>query len=554
MGDDDLAHKFKGDAVLMNNRLAVVLRRGAAGGEVYSLDPPGAKLRATLVPTGGAAGVAIWSARFVGNTDNGPGNVIVDATYTSKGGKTLTVRHELTMGQVFVTTRALGATTGLRVVAPCRFAVLPDFFADDMVIDATRLPVATAELPSENFLLQLIDGGEAMVTSVWNVRSDDVRIRLTGKDAQRRITGSEITYGPKGKICVAVMAAEGTWHAQRVARTDAGRVMPLKWVAPYGAQWRVDYFRRDGLIDSWEMAVEKPAGGYVRPGWFGSPQSLPADRKKWTTVLGRFLYPCWMDKRGRGYLQPFAKQLRFEGPAVIYPLNRCTHVRKTPMDVFTVVDIMRATLGVGPCEYILDVEGQAESYKGRATCATRTLLNKIYAQPPAKRDRAQIDKALVDVMAFIRHIRGRIEKYVAFGHQMLEYLAERKKAHPELAERLAELETLTRSIDARLANRRAKIKTPDDAAELVKQFKKDLLGYEGSDALKRCKYFTEAWVEIGGNQDELVGECRMAVKVLRQRAGLLMALEPRMKPVCDEVRQRTRKMLRSPTSYEAARH
>ena len=40
---------------------------------------------------------------------------------------------------------------------------------------------------------------------------------------------------------------------------------------------------------------------------------------------------------------------------MIYPINRC---RETPLEEFTVVDVVRATLGVGPCEYILDVEGQ----------------------------------------------------------------------------------------------------------------------------------------------------------------------------------------------------
>jgi hypothetical protein len=61
-------------------------------------------------------------------------------------------------------------------------------------------------------------------------------------------------------------------------------------------------------------------------------------------------------------------------------------------------------------------------------------------------------------------------------------------------------------------------------------------------------------VEIGGNQDELVGECRMAVKVLRQRASLLMAVDPRLAEVANEIRRRTWKMLRNPTSYEAPRH
>jgi hypothetical protein len=78
--------------------------------------------------------------------------------------------------------------------------------------------------------------------------------------------------------------------------------------------------------------------------------------------------------------------------------------------------------------------------------------------------------------------------------------------------------------------------------------------YEGGDALAKCKRITGALVDIGGNQDELVGECRMVVKVLRQRAATAMAADPRLAQVAREVRRRTQQMLRSPTSYEAPRH
>ncbi len=47
-------------------------------------------------------------------------------------------------------------------------------------------------------------------------------------------------------------------------------------------------------------------------------------------------------------------------------------------------------------------------------------------------------------------------------------------------------------------------------------------------AVDRCKKITAAWVEMGGNQDHLAGECRWAVKFLRQRAGLMMAQDPRL--------------------------
>ena len=130
------------------------------------------------------------------------------------------------------------------------------------------------------------------------------------------------------------------------------------------------------------------------------------------------------------------------------------------------VDVVRSTLGVGPCEYILDVEGQQSQYRGRATCSNRDTLNPIYEKHQQAERKAEIEKSLDEVMVFIRHIRGRIETYVEFGHDIQKYLAECRKAHPELSARIDELEKLTRAIDARYDARKDKIKTPDIAAKM----------------------------------------------------------------------------------------
>ena len=184
----------------------------------------------------------------------------------------------------------------------------------------------------------------------------------------------------------------------------------------------------------------------------------------------------------------------------------------------------------------------------------RDTLNPIYAAKQQKQRKAEIEKVLQDLMIFIRHIRGRIEGYVDFGHETLAYLAEQKKVHPELAERLAELEALACRIDARFAARKESIKTPDQAAEMVAEFRQTVLDYEGDDALAKCQRFTAGWVEIGGNQDELAGECRWAVKMLRQRAGLLMATDPRVAEVAKEIRRRSQIVLRNPAGHEGAGH
>jgi len=576
--EEETSHQFTGDVVLTNGRLAAVLRRGGPGAELYGQGTGDYALRAVLAPSAGGPQHPVVGGigdshtppprgtrlTAVSVAENTPGTVAVDATFQTADGASLAVRYQLDLGQVFLKTEARPEAKALRVAAPCRFVVLPDFFADDIVVDATETPVARAELPSENFLLQMLPGGEAVVMTVSGSRGQDAVIGLSGKDAERVVDYGEIPYGKEGKIWVAVIdghrreALVGrVWYQRDLGPGDAGKVLPLDWKVPYPAQWRVDWTRDDKLTDSWEMLTQNPNGEYIKHGWFGQPESFgtpdwmkPA-RERWTTVLGRFQYPCWVDKDGQGYFQPLARVVRFQGPALIYPINR---IQGTPLGVFTVVDLVRATLGVGPCEYILDVEGQQKESRGIATCAARDKLTAIYKQGLQKQKRAEVEKALVDVLAFVQHIRGRIEDYVTFGRAAREYLAEQKKAHPELAEPLTEMDTLARKIDDYVARRKEGIGTPAEAIKLVEGFRTGLVDYEGDDALQRCQEFGKAITTIGGNQDELVGECRMAVKVLRQRAALAMALNPDAAEIAKEIRRRTQEILRNPASYEAPRH
>jgi len=574
---------FAGDAVLANDRLTVVLRRQRAGAEVYSAAPSagggqaaaglpgqagagraaGGTLRAVLSPAGaplregggseGAKGARAERMASVKIAGQEGGAVALEAAFAAGGGPA-SVIYRLGMGQAFVETEPRGGTAALAIEAPCRFTVLPDFFADDIVIDASEWPaaVAEAELPADHFLLHLAPDGGGIVMAVWNPAADVVGAAFTGTGQERRLVRSVVPYGKGGKVWVACLEGSAIWHAHPVAAADAGKVAAIDWRQPFPAQWRLDWRRKDGLTDSWEMVTEGQDGRFTKVGLFGEAQTLPADRKRWTTVLGNFAYPCWIDRGGRGHVQPLrSKVLAFEGPAVLYPISRA---RTTPLEAFTVVDVVRATLGVGPCEYVLDVEGQRSQYKGRATCANRDFLNPIFEKGEQRRRRAEVEQSLKEVMVFVRHIRDRVEQYVAFGRWTLEHLAQQKKAHPHLAAQIQELERLAREIDARVAARRDKIKTPDEAQRMVDEFRATVLDNTGPDAPAKCKSFTAAVVEIGGNQDELVGECRWAVKVVRQRAGLLAAVDPRMAEVVAEIRRRSQQVLRNPAGHEGAQH
>ncbi|HEX7898429.1 MAG TPA: hypothetical protein VF950_11760 [Planctomycetota bacterium] len=499
---------FALQAELSNGRVTVTFKAGA---------PVDLQGRATL-------GGKLASAEAV---EKG----IVHATFED-GSK---LAFKLKRGDVAVEVAPLKNARTLRVGCPGRFAVLPDFFSDDIVIDARKIPLASVEVPSENFLLHPTASGDAIVMCVFENKAQDVRLAAD----QGLVTGSEIAFGTS-RIWIAPLEAKGIWHAAEVAAP--GHVMELDWTMPYRAAWRVDFTRSNDLTDSWDLLLHR-GDHYVKPAWLGGGEErIKADRKRWTTVLKTFLYPAWSDEKGRASLQPLKHEaIVMRGPALIYPFNR---VPETPAEVFTVVDVARNTLGQGPCEYILDQEGQKSENKGWATCHTRDVLNGIYGKGEQQARKADVEKALDQVLVFVKHIRGRITRYREFVRGVRAWLA----ARPEPKEAVEELDAICRELEARYAAREEKIKTPEHVAAMIAEFRKAEMDAE------KVKAWTMELVVIGDNQDELAGECRWVVRSLRQKAALLMATKPGMSAIAAELRAKTQEILKNPAGHEGARH
>jgi len=548
---------LKGDAVVTNGWLVAVFRRKTGAVELHS---EGMVPRARLVlqtPTGEPA--TRFEALTVPESNRG-GAVVAVSARTSKDAA-LSCRFRLGRGDVSIEAQPGPGAGRLRVEAPARFAVLPDFFADDILIDAARIPGTSAEVPSENLLLHLAGPGDAVVVTVFQNREQEVRIALEGAGAERRLAASEVEFGASQKVWVAVLAGPRVWHSVDVKPENANQVMPLDWTMPFLASWRVDFTRPNGLADSWDMLLQhKKHQDYIKPAWPGGPAEPVNDatRRRFTEVLGFFPYPCWSDPERRGYIQPlelttrtkFVPVLQYRGPAVLFPMGR---VPETPPEAFTVVDVLRNTLGVGPCENILDLEGQKQEYKGVATCNARDTIEEIYKKGEQKKRRDEILKALDDTHAFVTHIRARITLYVEFGRKVRAFLAEQKKARHELSGPVDELDRIAQEIEARVEERASRIKSPADVAKMNDEFRKSVLDAEGPDALAKVKTYGEELTRIGGNQDKLVSECRWVVRTLRQQSALLLASDARLAPVAAELRARSQEVLKNPSRHERAR-
>ena len=389
---------------------------------------------------------------------------------------------------------------------------------------------------------------------------------------------SDVSYGKKPRIWVAVLADRGIWHEHAVALADADKTIDLGWKMPFPALWRVDWSTVDKMTESWEMLLQQPDGKYVMQGWFGQNEAEgqsfgkefgPRDwnkpgRKRWNPVLGIFSFPSWIQSDGQGWLQPLKARryaeggpvYNFAGPVVVYPLDRAKAAPlSTPLDKLTVVDLVRMTLGVGPCQYILDLEGQKRNSRGVATCYARDVINAIYKEGTQLQKRAEIEEQLDAAVAFISNVR-RADRPVRAIRPRDERLPGTAET-PRSAECGRSATSCWRSRNASTrcsTEKREEIRTPAFARQCAEEFRRKLLTATGKDAYPQCEAQMAKFTSIGGAQDGLVASCRMIVKTLRQRAGIALAVNPELKDVAAEIRARTQAMLRNPTPYEAPRH
>src|SRR5579859_909662 len=170
----DTPASFKSDASVSNGRITLVVPKSGTGAELRV----GAATRAVLHLSG------VAKLDHVAIVESGKGSATLEIG--GKGPKgAASARLKVKKGDVTVEVQPGEGADKLRVDCPSRFIVLPDFFADDIVIDARKLPPASVEIPSENFLLQLAGKGEAIVMSVFENKEQDVRLSLSGTGAER---------------------------------------------------------------------------------------------------------------------------------------------------------------------------------------------------------------------------------------------------------------------------------------------------------------------------------------------------------------------------------
>jgi len=212
-----------------------------------------------------------------------------------------------------------------------------------------------------------------MTMCVWQNRSASAQAEVWENPKCLPFKGWRIDCIEGKSIWVAFLEGKGLWLDRSVSARDAGKA--LDWKPPFPAKWRADLIRENGFAES------------VTFEWLPSA----------------------------GWAMPALKA----GKHIIYPLDR---TKATPLTEFTPVDILRNTLGVGPCQYILETEGLA-SADNPTPDQVMTWVEKQVKKKGGKDAADDIRERLKAMVELAGRTEARIKRYADFAAEMKQIFA-----------------------------------------------------------------------------------------------------------------------------------
>ncbi len=465
--------RIAGDAVLMNDRLTVVLARDGGAAWVYGSAAARFRRRVLVSPVPPitlGAGLRVLK--------NDPSAVEIEVKSRTGRGD-VSCRFRMTAGEPVLQVLPGDEVEQLTWLVPSPAGgcvVVPEFFGDDVVVAAPAGGARAAPVPAENFFLQGTDDASPMLMCVWEAAGQDVD-RLRGNLC--------VIPCAKGKrVWVACLEGVRPWGAGRaIAENEKPAEVLRGFRPPFPAKWRADFVGADGMCDS--ITFEEP------------PDAAPVPE-------------TW------------------RGQVLIYPIDRS---RATPLATLLPIDVLRATLGVGPCQYVLALEGLGS---GDAPATPAAVMDWVEKQFDRERDARAADEIRERLAAMVEHVRrtdARIGEYAAFGRQV-RAACEAAAGDQEAAATAKVLLAVCDRLDRDLARDRA-ARTPEEAARLAAAVG-GLIGKEGAAA--ECRKAGEDLGALGRAQDAALARARMAARRARQAArGAKDALAVKIRPMAEQI-------------------
>jgi len=416
-----------------------------------------------------------------------------------------------------------------------RYGLLPSLVGSDICYDPKKLAeTKQIDLPSTQWFVGLVDGGDSMLVAAWDANSQAVSLGLAGEGENRMIDSLSLTTDKAG-FSISFVEHPGLWHKEPLQEDWLGDYVPLAWKPPFPARWMGEFFATTG---------KKP--------YFDDPYmqySFPVANAK-TRMWGVWFegwnhYPFYF--QGDRIVAHFEKGFVPNGDALFYFLEPAA------ADLYSPCEILEQALGQEKAAALLDLDANglrkltystpAEFMYDRPVCATTTHLSHI---PGGEKGTVGVNLA-THLYEFIREIRIRVDQYVSFFSQMQDYLGGQDKAHPELHPYIAELQAMLSEAKSKSSEIYG---TPLSAVEEKTEGMKKLLLAGKGDGFD-CGNLDVR--DTAGDQDDVCRHDNRLVLRLCQTAALQCGDSPQKALIAQHIWEQSRTLLRRPVRWEPRR-
>jgi hypothetical protein len=347
----------------------------------------------------------------------------------------------MTLGEPIVGVTPGEDVEALALGAEPAHVVLPEFFADDLLYSSQDLAVDSLPVPADNQVLAMLEEPRGILMCLWRRSGRRTAVLSRGGRDGRAISGLRLSCAGREPTWLACLESPAVWQG-----TGSGG----GWAAPFPAHWR--------------LTAKEPEGG-------------------WVSVR-------LADMGSREYLSP-----------VVYPIDRTA---ETPLTIYCPIDVLRNTLGCGPCQYVLDTEG-AGAEQQVTPDSVADWVERQFERGRQQRRADQIEQRLEAAVGHVAWMSARIEAYGVLGQRV-------GAALPVGAEALARVPPLT---DALAAGPRADalaVAATERARELADGLS-DLARDDGTP--QRAAELCAELRAIGASQDRALAKCRLTVRRIR---------------------------------------
>lgn len=468
VASDITTYEFKGDTAILNNRVTAIIRASGYGVDLYTLSKTGAVFRCTVSPVSEVKKQIKGTPTIIIH-ENSTAAVKLGVEYKSDN-KTVGFNIRLSAGESGI---EVGHGQGMKwtcIEAQIQYVIVPNFFAGDMIFTGVEGNSKEILLPAEHMLLSLTDAGNNIIMCTWTGTNQEVRCTKIYTNNISVIKQIEISPTTTSPIWIMFMEDQGIWFE------NVPNIPAKSWQTPFQARWRINLLDSTPFADSHEYTPE---------------------------------------------LASSSSQKRY----IIYPLERN---QNTPLDTFCMRDIMKSTLGIGPCEYIVQSEKIINSDTPHEV--TNWILE-ITRKGQALQRQDEIKGRIKNMIEHVKQVQNRIDAYALFAQLQLSYLEQHLGDNIKDKEIQALMTTLT-LIAQRANNAGSSAEYPAQATELSEKMLKQLSSEAKPETLTE---FANKLSSIGETQDKAISFCRMATQWVRQLAEMLATSSPERKSIFEQI-------------------